>query len=270
MSTETTIKKKEKSDYQQAVEMAGQIARKKVLTTTDYKQFKQIAGNRVKNKMHAHNIMKSMMENYLFTIIIVNEKYEIIDGQHRFDAIQKLKLPVNFIICEGYGLREVHILNQNSKTWNSEDYLEGYCNLGLPDYIKYRKFKDKYRLGHSECQAILGGTTHRRHTSAFSTGDFKIHDYEGAVAQIEKIFECKKYYSGYRRRSFIYTMCKLMQVDGFSMDEFIHQLSINPGMIYDCARIEQYINLVEEIYNYKKSRNILHLRYTYRNYNYKK
>jgi ParB-like chromosome segregation protein Spo0J len=29
-----------------------------------------------------------MAENYLFTVIIVNEKYEIIDGQHRFDVIK--------------------------------------------------------------------------------------------------------------------------------------------------------------------------------------
>ena len=35
-----------------------------------------------------------MNDNYLFTVIIVNEKnYEIIDGQHRFEVIKELKLP---------------------------------------------------------------------------------------------------------------------------------------------------------------------------------
>ena len=36
--------------------------------------------------------------------------------------------------CDGYGLNEVHILNQNSKTWNADDYLAGYCNLGNKNY----------------------------------------------------------------------------------------------------------------------------------------
>ena len=78
-----------------------------------------------------------MQENYLFTIIIVNENYEIIDGQHRFDVIKELGLPLNYVICGGYGLNEVHILNQNSKTWNVDDYLDGYCLLGYTDYLKY-------------------------------------------------------------------------------------------------------------------------------------
>ena len=80
--------------------------------------------------MHINRLKKSMADNYLFTVIIVNENYEIIDGQHRFDVI-KIKTPLHYIMCCGYGLNEVHILNQNSKTWNADDYATGYCNLGL-------------------------------------------------------------------------------------------------------------------------------------------
>ena len=52
-----------------------------VHTTTDYSLFKSIDGNRTKNKAHVKKLKKSMEEKYLFTVIIVNEKYEIIDGQ---------------------------------------------------------------------------------------------------------------------------------------------------------------------------------------------
>jgi hypothetical protein len=106
-----------------------------VHTTKDYFLFKSIDGNRNKNLLHINRLKKSMQECYLFTVIIVNEKYEIIDGQHRFDVIEELKLPLNYIICKGYGLNEVHRLNTNSKTWNADDYLEGYCRLGYIDYI---------------------------------------------------------------------------------------------------------------------------------------
>ena len=86
-----------------------------VHTTEDYFMFKPIDGNRNKNLLHINRLKKSMAENYLFTVIIVNEKYEIIDGQHRFHVIEELKLPLNYIVCKGYALEEVHILNANSK-----------------------------------------------------------------------------------------------------------------------------------------------------------
>jgi ParB-like chromosome segregation protein Spo0J len=80
-----------------------------VHTTTDYFLFKSIDGNRNKNLLHINRLRESMSKNYLFTVIIVNENYEIIDGQHRFDVIQELKLPLNYIVCKGYGLKEVHV-----------------------------------------------------------------------------------------------------------------------------------------------------------------
>ena len=106
---------------------------KQVLTTTDYFLFKQIEGNREKNKLQLSKLKKSISDNYLFTILIVNENYEIIDGQHRFEIIKELGLPLNYVICEGYGLNEVHVLNQNQKTWTISDYMEGYANMGYSD-----------------------------------------------------------------------------------------------------------------------------------------
>ena len=47
-----------------------------VHTTTDYFIFKPIEGNRNKNLMHINRLKKSMADNYLFTVIIVNENYE--------------------------------------------------------------------------------------------------------------------------------------------------------------------------------------------------
>jgi hypothetical protein len=95
-----------------------------VQTTKDYYLFTPIDGNRNKNLLHLNRLKKSINENYLFTVIIVNENYQIIDGQHRFDVIKELNLPLHYIVCVGYGLKEVHILNQISKTWNADDYLK--------------------------------------------------------------------------------------------------------------------------------------------------
>lgn len=223
-----------------------------VHTTTDYFLFKSIDGNRNKNLLHINRLKASMQNNYLFTVIIVNDKYEIIDGQHRFEVIKDLKLPLNYIICDGYGLNEVHILNQNSKTWNADDYLTGYCNLGYRDYILYAEFKNKYNLGHNETLSLLTGSTGKYSIDIFYSGNFKIKSLKEAENIIEKILMIEPYYDGIRRRAFIYTMMQLFKNKNFEFTEFIQKLKLQPTALLDCTNTENYKLLIEEIYNYRR------------------
>ena len=231
-----------------------------VHTTTDYFLFKPIDGNRTKNLLHLNRLKKSMADNYLFTVIIVNENYEIIDGQHRFDVIQELNLPLHYIICSGYGLDEVHILNQNSKTWNADDYLTGYCQLGYEHYIEYAKFKSKYKFGHKECMLLLGGNDNGESFNDFYSGGFKIRDYNAAIKKANKIQLIGKYYDGYKRPSFVRTMSQILDKPTFDINQFLHKLKIQPTVLKDCSNTAQYKLLIEEIYNYR-TREKINLRY---------
>ena len=231
-----------------------------VHTTTDYFLFKPIEGNRNKNLLHINRLKKSMSDNYLFTVIIVNEKYEIIDGQHRFDVIQELKLPLNYIVCNGYGLNEVHILNQNSKTWTSDDYLDGYCKLGYKDYLRYKEFKELYGIGHYECMWLLNGAQLSNPTQVFFTGDFKVKNYNEACKIIEKIMLVEPYYEEWKRRSFILAMLQLFKNPNFELTEFLQKLKLQPTALSNCSTTNQYVSLIEEIYNYRR-REKVNLRY---------
>jgi hypothetical protein len=234
------------------------LSTKQVHTTTDYFLFKPINGNRNKNLLHINRLRESMSKHYLYTIITVNEFYEIIDGQHRFDVIKELSLPLHYVVCKGYRLKEVHILNQNSKTWNADDYLDGYCKLGYPDYLKYQEFKDQYDLGHNECMYLLTGAPKNVHQ--FYEGTFKIKNYKEACALIEKIFLIAPYYDGYKRRSFINCMLQLFKNPNFEFTEFLQKLKAQPTAMADCSTQLQYLSLIEEIYNYRR-REKVNLRY---------
>ena len=226
-----------------------------VHTTTDYFLFKSIEGNRNKNLMHINRLRDSMTENYLFTVIIVNEKYEIIDGQHRFEVIKELNLPMHYIICKGYGLNEVHVLNQNSKTWKSDDYLEAYCNLSYPHYVNYNIFKTRYQMGHKLCMAILGGTSFSpgaNQIKEFHKGQFILKDFKKACGLAEKIEIIGRYYDGNKRAGFVFAMLKLFKNDNFEFTEFLQKLKNQPTSLVDCANTQQYLSLIEEIYNYRR------------------
>lgn len=232
-----------------------------VHTTTDYFLFKPIGGNRNINQLHLSRLKKAMSKKYLFTVIIVNEKYEIIDGQHRFAIIKELGLPMHYIICHGYGLAEVHLLNENAKTWNADDYMHGYAELGYEDYVKYAEFKEKYKLGHNETAALLLNITSvGGRPDGFYEGLFKIVDIQEATRNIERILLIEPYYTGIRRRAFIKAMLFLFKNHYFEFSEFIQKLRIQPTALQDCVSREQYLVLIEEIYNYKR-RNKINLRF---------
>jgi len=225
-----------------------------VHTTTDYFLFKSIDGNRNINKLHLSRLKDSMQKNYLFTIILVNENYEIIDGQHRFTVIEELGLPLNYIIVKGYGLKEVHILNATSKKWDSQDYMEGYCNMGLKDYLIYRDFKNKYGFGHNECQALLsdhknvGGSK----VKSFYDGTFKVVNLKEAERKAQLIITIKPYYEGYNRKTFVLSLLRLFNHPNFEFTELIAKLKVQPTALQNCSDVDDYIVLIEEIYNYKR------------------
>ena len=224
-----------------------------VIKTNDYSMFKYIDGNRDVNKVHLNRLKKSMDEKYIPVPIIVNERYQIIDGQHRFESAKQLNKPIYYIAIKGLRLDEVHRLNSNSKNWTAEAYMEGYCQLGLKDYILYREFKNKYGFGHNETNAILNGRNRMSGTDnvAFKDGSFKIVNYHLAIKNAEKICMVKPYYSGYQRRSFVYAMLELFDNKEYNHAEFLNKLSFQSVKLQDCTDVRGVLTLTEEIYNFK-------------------
>jgi hypothetical protein len=230
-----------------------------VYTTMDYSKFKSINGNRQVNKLHLARLKNSIAENYLFTTITVNENFEIIDGQHRFECIKELQKPLHYVVCKGYGLNEVQRLNVSTRNWTFNDYVEGYINLGLRDYLIFKEFKNKYDFGVMETASILAGFFSRQSFDKSNTfytdfrkGLFKVKDLFGAEDLADKINLIAPYYSGYKRRSFFYAMMAMFKNPEFEFTEFLQKLKIQPTALQDCSNVSQYKMLIEEIYNYKR------------------
>jgi hypothetical protein len=233
-------------------------------TTKDYGQFKRLSGNRSVNKLHVDRIKKSMSTNYLFTAILVNGNFEILDGQHRFEAIKELNLPLNYIVVDQTidPLQYVQTINQNVRAWSADSFEQAYCELGYDHYIKYRQFKKKYGFGHNECMAILtGANTSGSHVfNLFKSGSFKITHLKDAEEIANMICSLKDLYDGYKRRSFIFAILQLLDKKDFIFDEFRQKLSLNPSALKHCSEASQYIALIEDIYNYRR-RTKVNLRY---------
>jgi hypothetical protein len=226
----------------------------KVFKSKDYSKFNSIEGNRVVNQANLRKLIKSMQEELLQIPIIVNEWFHIIDGQHRFEACKQLNLPVYFIIVEGYKLKHVHKLNAIGKKWSFADYLDGYTNLGYEDYVKTRVFMETYGFGYSESLALLLGRTSKVNGSdaeSFYNGTFKIKSLQEAEHKAKQITSIKPFYDGYKRMSFVLAMLKALNLKEFSMSIFLQKLSFQSTKLVDCTDTNQYLLVIENIYNYK-------------------
>jgi len=225
-----------------------------VLETNDYSIFLNYEGNRGINLANLNQLKKSMKKELLRTPIIVNEKMQIIDGQHRFRACRELNLPITYIIIKNYGLAQIHQLNAIGKKWSFFDYLEGYSKMGKIDYIETKKFIEKFGLGVNESLSILTGLSSisgGNVRSIFFNGNFKIKSLNNAIAIAEKITQLKLFYAGYKRRSFITAMLKVFANKNFNFNIFLQKLNYQSTRLVDCVNSEQYLRLIESIYNYK-------------------
>lgn len=241
-----------------------------VYKTNDYSKFKYMNGNRPINKPHVARLKRSFSEKHLFSVVLVNEKFEIIDGQHRVRAAKETNKPIYYSIVNGYGLEEVQSLNTNMSNWTKKDYLNAYCDLGYGEYLKFREFLETYPMfGLSGCEVILTQITGNRNTTNhnfnfsvkyFENGDLKIPNYSYSVDCAEKILMFKPYYENYNRALFIRAIIGMFKHENYNHSQMMSKLRIQPTALQDCSNVGQYKLLIEEIYNYK-SRNKVSLRF---------
>ncbi len=243
-----------------------------VQETNDYSKFTILKGNRTPNDVHVQRLVKSFEKKYLMSPMLVNEHYQIIDGQHRYLACKQLGLPLRYIMVPGYGLTDVQILNSNSSNWNKYDYLQGYCDLGVQPYMQMKKFMQSYPdLGIAACEQLLtntvGGVNNRGtvmpgrgRVKNFEEGRLEIPDLKLSYENAEKVMMFKPYYDGYNRAVFVAALISLFKNENYVHAEMISKMAIQPSALTHCSNTTQYKLLLEDIYNYRR-REKVNLRY---------
>ena len=229
--------------------------------TTDYFLFKFHKSNRPINENHVKNLIESKKEQYLFTVITINEKNEICDGQHRFLAIKELKLPMYYVVMNGYGEKEMKQINSTNRVWNNDDFMKSYIAQGKNDYVKYQMFQDTYDFGHVDCQRILTWK-HKSHKKDFHGGNFKIENYQKACDFAQKLLSLKQFDPTiYKKSHFVSAMMSLEKNPRFNFNEFVSKLKQQQIRFVVCNDVKQYTSMIEEIYNYKRKEKV-NLRYS--------
>ena len=119
-----------------------------VYVTKDYSIFKRLVGNRDIPESRISKIVESIQTiGWVHNPIIVNEKMEVIDGQGRLTALQRLKMPVEYIIAEGAGNKECIYMNMNMVNWKLPDFIKSYAEQGNENYQRLLTLMENYANG---------------------------------------------------------------------------------------------------------------------------
>lgn len=109
--------------------------------TDEYEKFKKLNGNRIVDPLRMAKIRESIRNiGFVNGPIIVNEFFEVVDGQGRLEVCQTDRIPVPYIIIEGIGINECISMNINQSNWQTVDYIQAYADLGRPDYVRFQEY----------------------------------------------------------------------------------------------------------------------------------
>lgn len=132
-----------------------------VYRTEDLSIFKTLKGNREVKENRKQTLVESIDKHgYITNPIIVNERFEVIDGQGRLAACKELGSPIDYVIVPNIGIEECMVLNMNMKNWLSIDFIESYAKQGNEDY---KRILDLSRMGfgirtYMYANGLYGGT----------------------------------------------------------------------------------------------------------------
>ena len=248
------------------VNNSNHVQEGKVFWTTDLSKFVSLNGNRVVNPKHVERLENSIKLNgVLINPIIVNSLWEIVDGQHRLEAAKRASTGIYYIVAAGYSLKEVHALNLNQKNWGTKDYLEGYANMGLTQYVKLNKFmgiNNEFTIAIAIAICSKDGNTRQgcNLSTTFNAGKWEVKDWNEAQNNADKLKLIGNFYEGFVRRSFVVAILDLLKNERFDFNEFMHKLRLQPNALIDCVNATQYKILIEDIYNYR-NRNKVSFKY---------
>lgn len=224
--------------------------------TDEFDKFKLIDSNRNDWELRAKNIAKSVKKvNYIPAPIIVNEKYEIIDGQARFTYCKQTKTPITYLVIKGLTVDDCVAMNASTTRWVISDYIESYAQRGWNDYVILNEFLKAAKskgYGYKESVWTLTLSEGSNSDDKIKNGEFVLKS--GAVKRAEEImvyWDKFKDIPTNRKKDFYKALgyCYLLEcVDNERLVRKVHQF---PRRFLNIANVNGMMDILEEIYNYR-------------------
>lgn len=168
-----------------------------------------------------------------------NETY-VIDGQHLFHGLIRLKMNIPYVIIEVKDktdlVEKIALLNSSSKSWCLQDYVTAWGSL-IDDYVKLNKYFNIYDLEFSVIAETLSGGVPKPSNGGSSIsnkikkGEFRIVDEEQNLVIVDQLTDVLKFVNRQNRTENRYVCSEYVgfvrSCTNYNHDKFIANLQAN-------------------------------------------
>ena len=234
----------------------------KEFITDEFNRFKRLQGNRSVTPLRVKKLMKSISEHgYIGSPAVINEKWEIVDGQARVEACRVLNEPIPFVIREGAGIKECVALNRYTTTWSLRDYIEMYVEYGNESYIYLLNLMKRYERQGISLRTIFYATTGLSGSNEkIKSGQYVCdkHHYEEAIRMLDYVVTSIPYIkkAAARKDYYFNALCFTWMNPEVDNSTMIQRLYQHQSEIIAVARLEDALMTLEQIYNYRTRKKV--------------
>ena len=233
------------------------VCNTQVRYTTDYSKFKIMEDNRDVDDKHVAELVVNIRKRGQLQPILINEKWQVLDGQGRLKACKLLDIPVMYLLSYKTTIKDVILINTTQKSWGSLDYLKSFSHENHWNHSEYRKlakFIRDYLLKFDICIFLLAGkflnSSSGKDIKEFKSGNFKVDDLERAERQASRLIKIKAFAPQLVKvGKFVRAFFTIANCDDFSYTIAYKQLEKNLGMFERCTNQEDWNKTMVKAYN---------------------
>lgn len=222
--------------------------------TRMYDIFRFKKENREINYNKVASLKSKLIENGRQIVpIICNRDMEIIDGQHRLEALKELGWEVMYYVDEAVTVKDLISINNTQKNWGLMDYIHFYASSGDDTYIRLEKLWKDY--DDMPLKVILGSINEKYvEEKNIKAGKLVYSDED-----FQKGTECLEFLKRIKKEikiritqpaNFFFLVIKTYYLDGIDRER-LQKMIIERYGTENYGNAEQCARVIENWYNHK-------------------
>lgn len=230
------------------------IAESTIYSTTDYGKFQFLPGNRVESASHVRNLIRSFSKNPELARtrpILVNDEFEIIDGQHRYQACVSLGIPVYYTVANGIDVGTARLMNANQKGWSTKDFLNSFIAEDNETYVKLKQLWEEYPIPFSQLLMFCHTGDRKSLMREFKEGKYQfMKDKTFMYKRLDNLEALRPFFKYWNHAKFVGAYWNILH----NGSEFDPERLVKKAEITEMkgqATERDYMREIERVYNFK-------------------
>jgi hypothetical protein len=224
-------------------------------STSNYEQFSLILVNRdIIPKKVARMAEAIKRKNFLPEYpIVVNKRFEILDGQHRYLAAKTTKTPIHYLITDKMETADVGGINSLQDKWTTEDYIRHYARReGFRSYRIFMRKMEEWAVPATVLMEIFGisGSVPARD---IREGTLDLEDNDKVTKGetfYNALLQISEYVGFWKNHFFVRAFRKMYFHQGYVHRRMITKIKNSSRSLVRCASSTQYLEMLQDMFNH--------------------